>query len=443
MLENPRLQALRVLMSVDAEKSYANLSFPKNSERIMSGADRALLVQLVYGTVARQITLDYVLNLYLKKPLSSMPVPVRNILRLGAYQSLFLDRIPTRAAVDESVKLAHKFGHRGTVGLVNAVLRRVAELTEIPWPDRTTDEVEHLSIRYSHPRFLVKRYLERLGFEETEELLKLNNEPAPLSIRVNMLKTNTETVKETLAHEGIVTTKGLYVPEILYLAQAPSFEGQAFKQGHYFVQGESSALCAHFLAPQPNEVIADLCSAPGGKTTHIAELMKDRGTIYAFDVHPNRLALVRQNAKRLGLNSIKTVAQPAQDAQGTVSQVDRVLLDAPCSGFGVLRHKPDIRLNRSEERIAELALLQKELMTAAAGLVRPGGRLVYSVCTTEPEETTQIASWFLSERDDFVVAEPPAIVKQKKRDDTMGYTFMPQRDGIDGFYIASFVRAGI
>ena len=441
-MDNPRLQALRILMSVDTNKAYANLALPKDNDQGLSGVDKALLIQLVYGTLSHQITLDYVLNQHLKRPLDTMPVPVRNILRMGAFQLLFLDRVPDRAAVDESVKLAHKYGHRGTIGLVNAVLRKVASSPIIDWPSKDTDLVHYLSVRYAHPQFLVARYLQQFGSEETEQLLQANNEPPKFTIRVNTTRTDVASLSATLRELGIVVEPGIYVPEVLYLSKTPSFEGETFQQGMYIVQGEASALCAHFLDPQPGETAVDLCAAPGGKTTHIAELMRDTGIVYAFDINPKRLGLVRQNAERLRLKSIRTVAAPAQEARSTIQQADRVLLDAPCSGFGVLRHKPDIRLNRSEASIKELAELQRELVLKAADLVKIGGTLVYSVCTTEQEETTDVVEWLLSNRPDFVVAEPPRLVGVHEREDGIGFLFLPHRDGIDGFYIASFIRAG-
>lgn len=429
-------------MSVDKNKAYANLALPKDSEQGLSGVDKALLIQLVYGTLSHQITLDYVLNQHLKQPLDTMPIPVRNILRLGAFQLLFLDRVPPRAAVDESVKLAHKFGHRGTIGLVNAVLRKVAVSTDISWPDEATDLIHYLSVRYAHPLFLVERYLQQFGREETEQMLQANNELPRFTIRVNTMRTDVTSLATTFRELGIDVESGVYVPEVLYLSKAPSFAGEAFQQGLYIVQGEASALCAHFLDPQLGETVVDLCSAPGGKTTHIAELMRDTGVIYAFDINPKRLGLVRQNAERLRLTSIKMVAAPAEEARNTIAQADRVLLDAPCSGFGVIRHKPDIRLHRAETSIADLAELQRELIIIAADMVKPGGTLVYSVCTTEPEETTEIVKWLLSNRSDFVVSEPPRLVGTRQRKDGVGFLFLPHRDGIDGFYIASFIRAG-
>lgn len=440
-MDNPRLQALKVLMSVDKSKAYANLAMQKDSEQGLSGVDKALLIQLVYGTLSRQITLDYVLNQHLKQPLHTMPIPVRNILRMGVFQLLFLDRIPARSAVDESVKLAHKFGHRGTIGLVNAVLRKIATRPDVNWPNEATDLIRYLSVRYAHPEFLVGRYVQQFGREETEQILKANNNPPKFAIRVNTLRTDVQYLEATFKDLGIDVEPGVYVPEILYLSRAPSFEADAFRQGLYIVQGEASALCAHFLNPQPGETVVDLCAAPGGKTTHIAELMQDTGIVYAFDINPKRLGLVRQNADRLGITSIKTVAASAQEAHITILHADRVLLDAPCSGFGVIRHKPDIRLHRSEASIAELAGLQRELIVKAADVVKPGGTLVYSVCTTEPEETTEIVKWLLSNRTDFSVSEPSRLIGKGQRTDGIGFVFLPH-DGIDGFYIASFVRAG-
>jgi len=428
---NTRRLALRALLSVELDGAYANLAMVGDKDfASVSGADKALLTQLVYGTLTHQIALDYQLDKIMKRPLETIPIIMRAILRLGAFQVLYLDRVPDRAAVNESVTLARELGHRGTAGLVNAVLRRLAtEKGSLLWPDERENEALYLAVRYSHPLFLVKRYLKRLGRLETEELLKINNRPAPFSIRVNTLKTNVPDLRSEFVALGIATGEGQFAPDVLYPAPTPSFKSDLFLGGRYTVQGEASALCGHSLRVLPRQKAVDLCAAPGGKSTHIAALMEDRGEVLAFDRSAERLRLVDENANRLGITSIKTHAMPAQEAHKIVQSADRVLLDAPCSGFGVLRHKPDIRLNRKEADIFAMGELQRILIRSAADLVAPEGILVYSVCTTEIEETEEVVNYLLRLRDDFCLL-----------DSSPGKYYWPHRDHIDGFYIAALKR---
>ena len=431
-MANARLQALRLLLSVENDKAYANLALVASSnDEAVSGADKALLIQLVYGTLSCQLALDYQLDALLTRPLASLPVSIRNILRLGAYQIMYLNRVPDRAAVDEAVKLAHAFGHRGTAGLVNAVLRRLSlRKDNLSWPDEKIDEASYLSTRYAHPLFLVKRYLSRLGRSETEALLSANNEPPRFSIRTNTMRTSVAELKANLEHMGITSAEGRFVPEILYPTPTPSFQGDLFRRGHYQVQGEASAMCAHLLSVEPGQRVVDLCAAPGGKTTHIAALMQDKGQVVAFDHNAKRLRLVEENARRLGLSSIVAYDLPVERAHEVVSTAERVLLDAPCSGFGVLRHKPDIRQHRQEYDIFNLQALQQRLIVCAADLVAPKGILVYSVCTTEPEETEDVVNYLLAERPDF-----------RPHNSLPGQYFWPHRDGIDGFFMVALKRA--
>jgi len=428
---NTRRLALRALLSVELDGAYANLAMVGDKEfASVSGADKALLTQLVYGTLTNQLAIDYQLDKIMKRKLETIPVIIRAILRLGAFQLLYLDRVPDRAAVNESVTLANQLGHRGTAGLVNAVLRRLAtEKGSLSWPDERENEALYLAVRYSHPLFLVKRYLKRIGRVETEELLKVNNRPAPFSIRVNTLKTTVPDLRRDFVALGIATGEGQFAPEVLYPAPTPSFKGDLFLDGHYTVQGEASALCGHRLRVVPGQKVVDLCAAPGGKSTHIAALMEDRGDVLAFDQNAERLRLVDENAKRLGIKSIKTYAMPAEAAHTVVQNADRVLLDAPCSGFGVLRHKPDIRLGRKEADITAMGELQRNLIRCASDLVAPEGILVYSVCTTEIEETDEVVNYLLRLREDFALL-----------DDSPGKYYWPHRDHIDGFYIAALTR---
>ncbi|MBT9176034.1 MAG: Ribosomal RNA small subunit methyltransferase B [Firmicutes bacterium] len=442
---SPRLLALKALIAVDERGAFANLSIERVPANSLSSADKALLVQLVYGTVSMKLALDFQLNRLLQRPLETLPTAIRSILRLGAYQIMYLAKVPRHAAVDEAVKLAHRFGHVGTSRLVNAVLRRLTQTDLLTWPEQSEDLVHYLSVRYSHPPFLVTRYLRRLGAHETEALLSVNNLPPRFSIRANTTRMSVEDLAVHLEARNITVEDGRYVPEILYPVPTPSFADELFTAGLYSVQGEASAMCAHFLSPEPHERVVDLCAAPGGKATHLAELMGDQGEIFAFDRNAKRLQLIAENATRLGLKSIRPIHKAAHAALGITGEVKKVLLDAPCSGFGVLRHKPDLRWRHNDGSVRELAANQREMILSAAKLVARGGTLVYSVCTTEPEETTAVVEHLLSERPDFRVAETmPARFRQAlSSGEGPGFYTWPHRDQIDGFYIATLQHAGI
>jgi 16S rRNA (cytosine967-C5)-methyltransferase len=392
-----------------------------------------------------RLAIDFQLNRLLRKPIETLPAAIRNILRLGAYQIMYLAKIPPHAAVNEAVKLAQRFGHIGTARLVNAVLRRLAPADALIWPEKSEDYAHYLAVRYSYPPFLVTRLLRQLGSEETEELMRVNNLPPRFSIRVNTTRIGVHELSARLLERNFALEAGRYVSEILYPSPTPSFADELFTAGFYSVQGEASALCGHFLAPAPRERVADLCAAPGGKTTHLAELMGDSGEIFAFDRNAKRLQLVVENATRLGLRSIRTIHKEAEEAFAVTGEVEKVLLDAPCSGLGVLRHKPDLRYRHSDDTIRQLAAKQSEMLRSAAQLVAAGGTLVYSVCTTEPEETTEVVVSFLARHGDFAeVTNPPRHLKREpRRGDGPGYCFWPHRDRIDGFYIAALRRAGI
>lgn len=424
---DPRRLALDALLRIERDRAFANLSLRHTlHENHLSRVDQALLFRLVYGTISMRMALDCALENRLSRPVASLTDSIRNILRLGAYQIMYLDKIPARAAVDESVKLAHRYGHRGTAGLVNAVLRKIAADPVPNWPSREEDLVSHLSVRYSHPRFLVARYLSRLGEAVTEEVLNANNEVPDFCIRANRLRISAESLQARLLSDGIVANRGSLAQESLYLDRAPDFAGELFRGGYFAVQGEASSYVSLVVDPRPGETVVDLCAAPGGKSTHMAELMDNRGSVIAVDSNAKRLELVADNAARLGTSIVSRLCARVEDIGGSIGEVDRVLLDAPCSGFGVLRHKPDIKYNRVESDITVLAAIQNDMIVRAANLVRPGGRLVYSVCTTEPEETENIVGALLASRTDFSL----------DREVLLG----PHTHGTDGFYIAVLQR---
>ena len=452
-----RKLALHLLMAVEAGRAYPGLAVDRALERgQLLPADRRLVTELVHGVTRARNTLDWALAAHLQRPLDDLPSPIRNALRLGAYQILYLDRIPAAAACDESVKLARRYGHSGTAGLVNAVLRRIAQAGLPPLPDLEADPISHLSLAHHHPPWLVRRWLDRLGREAALALLAANNRPAVTSIRANQLRAGPAELQRELETQGATVRPGTLLPEALLLADHPPIRSlKAFAEGRFQVQDESSMLAARVVNPRPGWLVIDACAAPGGKTTHLAELMGDRGQVVAIDLSSARLRLVREAADRLGLRSIRTVHGDARDMARLVpGPADAVLVDAPCSGLGTLRRRSDLRWTRQAGDFAALAQLQGSLLEAAASRVKPGGVLVYSTCSTEPEENEQVVNALLERITGFRREDPVAVLPDQAR---MALTarrgqpaagsetyldLWPHVHGTDGFFLARLRREG-
>ncbi|HHX01790.1 MAG TPA: 16S rRNA (cytosine(967)-C(5))-methyltransferase RsmB [Firmicutes bacterium] len=395
--------------------------------------DRALAAEIVYGSVRMQKTIDYVLNSISSIKINALEPLVRNILRTGAYQILYLDRVPVSAAVNEAVKLAPVKNRRKVSGYINAVLRNlVRKHRSIQFPDLDSDPVGHVAVKYSHPEWLVKRWLDRYGLENTIRFCQINNTSPELHLRVNTLRISLEKLRNSLVEQGIAAEKGRFAPDVLICSRMLSPAADAsFEQGYYYIQNESSALVAHALAPRPGEIVYDLCAAPGGKATHLGQLMANQGQIIAVDQTRERIELIQENAARLGISIIKTLVGDARSLQ--LPTADRVLVDAPCSGLGVLRQRPDARWRRKEQDIDSLAKLQRQILENAATLVKPGGTLVYATCTTEPEENQDMIKWFLERYPHFSQSALPSWFPMSQ---SVGMTaILPFIHGIDGFFI--------
>ncbi len=439
--ETGREAALQALYRVEQDRAYLNLALPPLLT-VLPPPERALARELAAGTIRRLNTLDWSLELYLQRPLPKLTPWIRNLLRMGAYQLLYLERIPPHAAVDESVRLARRYGHRGVAGLVNAVLRRLAASRgALPWPDPVKEPLEHLILSTSHPRWLVERWNRRFGAAEARRLSEATNLPPPLSLRPNRLRISPGALVERLVAEGAAARLSPRLPgAVLAKAAGPIAKLASYRAGLFTVQGESSILVAPLLQPQPGEHIIDLCSAPGGKSTHLAELIGDRGRVTAVDLHPHRLGLVERGARRLGLTAVKTVAADGTRFDGSgLPPAQRILVDAPCSGLGVIRRLPELKWRREPADLQRLPRLQLALLEAAAALLRPGGRLLYSVCTTEPEESTAVADSFEAARPSFT-PEPfdfllPAGLECGPASPGRLLLY-PHRHSLDGFFIA-------
>ncbi len=440
---NARETALLILKEVEEKEAYLNLVLNRVLARqSFSPPERSLLTELVSGVIQRLQTLDWVISLYATRSLQKFTPWIRNILRMGAYQLLYLERIPESAAVDEAVKLAHRYGHQGVAGLVNAVLRKISqEKDKLPWPSRAGEPARFLSLYHAYPHWMVQRWIDNLGLEAAEAHCSAGNRRPPLTIRTNTLRLSRDELQKVLLEEGTKSRECRYAPAGLHISLTSRLaELESFQKGLFQVQGESSMLVATLLNPQPGELVLDLCSAPGGKTAHLAALMKNQGRIIAADLYPHRLKLVRAACARQGIQIVETENTDARSLplqwQGLFQ---RVLLDVPCSGLGVIRRKGDLKWRRRPEDIASLAQLQQQLLRTAFQALRPGGVLLYSACTTEPEETTEIVNEFLAEGPPARPVPlypflPPELAADEK---TKGQLFLwPAQHDLDGFFLA-------
>ena len=378
------------------------------------------------GTLTYRARLDHILAPYLAKPLSKQHAKLRNLLRLGVYQLQHLDRVPSYAVVSESVTLARQRLGVRVAKLVNAVLRGVAENRKpIAFPDPAIAPIQHLAITTSHPQWLIARWVKRYGLAETRALCKCDNAQPAITLRPNALRTSPNALREQLAAEGIDAQ--FAGPHLLAVSHAGHlFQTRAYCNGLFSVQGAGAAKVVPLLDPQPGETILDLCSAPGGKTTGMAERMENRGFILAADRYPSRLKTLEQNVQRLGITCVHPLATDAR-CLALNRLFDRVLVDAPCSALGILSHHPDLRWHRRESDIPGLARLQRALLNRAAHFVSPGGVLVYSTCTLEPEENEHLVEAFLTDHPHFRITRPHLQL-------------LPPQTGGDGVFAACMKR---
>lgn len=442
---NAREVALKILYKIDMNKSYSNLLLDKelNSNDLMH-QDKALVTQLTYGVISNKITLDYIIKSNSKLKLNKISPWVINILRLGIYQILYLTKIPQSAGVNESVKLTKKYSNQGAVGFVNGLLRNVVR-SGMPDFDKIADVKERLSIKYSYPLWMIEKWVNEFGVEFTESLLIANNKTPQTTIRVNTLKTNKEELKKRLEQDNIEYSEGT-LEDALYI-KAPNIAAlEVFKEGLFTSQDEAAMLTSIVLSPEPGEKVLDTCSAPGGKTTHIAQLMKNNGQIIACELYENRLKLVEETAKRLGVTIINTKCQDAAILENSfIEKFDRVIVDAPCSGLGVIRRKPDIKWTKQENDIQEIVKIQKSILENAALYVRKEGVLIYSTCTIGKEENDNVVDWFLSENKDFEILNineliPKDLAKIILKDKMI--KIYPNEINMDGFFICAMKKLG-
>lgn len=443
----PREMALKILYDISEKGAYSNISLNKHLESVeLRSLDKGFITELVYGTLKWRLTIDWVIEQFSSIKIRKISPWILNILRLGVYQLLYTDKIPESAACNESVNLSKKFGHAASSRYVNGVLRSVARNRDkIKYPEALEDATKFLSVKYSHPEWMVKEWVNRFGEEFTRSLLDSNNGIPDFSIRINTLKTTIEQLKESLANEGVQCEKGKFSEEALIIKNPSSVVRlEAFKNGWFQVQDESSMLVAKILDPKPEELVMDVCSAPGGKSTHMAQLMKNKGTVVSRDIHEHKIKIIKEAASRLGLDIIKAEIFDASELDaGYVDKADRVLVDAPCTGYGIIRRKPDIKWSRNISDRDEIMKLQSRILDASSRYVKPGGILVYSTCTIEPEENEGAVYEFLKRNGNFELVDFTELLPDKlnKPGAKKGFIQLyPNIDGVDGFFISKLMR---
>jgi len=404
--EDARDIALEILCQTESAKKSTNILLYKRFQRAnLSDRDKRLVHELVYGVLRWRAKLDWIIEGFSEFPLSRLPLKIKNILRLALYQLLYTDKIPARAAVHEAVDQAARYGHRGTKSLVNAILRQYLRQSEKTAPPPIQDDpVGHLSIVHSHPKWLVERWVARYGIDRAREICEANNCIPQLSLRTNTLLTSREALQQTLEAEGIEAVSGSFAPECLRIDPHINISQASFFQaGLCQVQDEASMLISHLLEPQPGERILDACAGPGGKATHLAALMKDQGEIIAVENNQYRFHQIKENCQRLKLTSVKPFLLDVRSLPSDWKGFDRILVDAPCSGFGIIRHHPEIKWVKEGADLARYQEYQLTILQKVKDWLREDGLLVYCVCSFEPEETVMVIEAFLRDNPQFII----------------------------------------
>lgn len=408
-----REAALLALNDILYNGKYSNIAVKEmlGKCRGMDKTEKAFFTNLVYGVISRHFTLEYVISQYSAIKLKKLARYVKIILELGFYQIIYLDKVPESAAVNECVKLSKRYCKKGSDRFINGVLRAFLK-------NRCVIPDDDLAVKYSFSQEMTEMFLEQFGYEFSDQLMQALNTPPDIMLRPNTLKTDADKLSGLLRADGIentVTDYGMVISDGFDVAS-----NRLYKEGYFTPQDRGAYTASVVLAPKEGETIIDMCSAPGGKATHIAELMKDNGNILAFDIHEHKVSLINNSAKRLGFNSINAQVGDSSVYNSELNGIaDRVLCDVPCSGWGIIRRKPDIKLSHTD--LCELYDIQKKILDNGAKYVKIGGCIVYSTCTVNKKENEEIISEFLS--------------KNKNFEKTYEKTFYPNIDGCDGFYV--------
>ena len=434
--------ALKTLYKIDKEEAYSNIALDdmiKENKRNLEDRDIGFISEIVYGVISWKLTIDEIIKKYSNIRLKKISPWILNILRMGIYQIVFLDKVPKSAAVNESVNLAKRYGHKASSNFVNAILRKI-DKKDYQTFFEIENPIERISKTTSMPIWIVKELLKENDIEKVEEICKASNLKPKVEIRINRLKTNIQQLENLLKERNIAFQEGKF-EDFLILEKTKNIEKlDLFEQGYFTIQDEGAGLIAKILNPKPNEIILDACSSPGGKTSYMAELMNDKGEIIAWDLHPHRVKLVEETAKRLGIHIIKTECQDATIYREEYKEkFDKILLDVPCLGIGVLKRKPDIKWKRKPEDIEEIAKIQENILKTCSKYLKPKGQLVYATCSIFSEENDKIIDKFLEKNTDFTYSKID-IPNLEKNVEKMNKIQLYQNEETDGFFMCKLQK---
>ena len=434
--------ALQTLTDILTDGAYSNHALSEQIEKNeLTVQDKNFMTELVYGTLQHEQLLNFYVTPFFNGKVKAW---VRILIQMTLYQMLFLDSVPEHAAISEAVKIAKKRGGQFNGKLVNAILR---ELTRTPLPslDTIKDEAERLAVETSHPLWLIKLWSKQFGWEKTIQMARANNERVNVTIRVNGVRGTREELKQKLESEGITCEYGNLSQDALVILKGNVIKTKDFEQGWFYVQDESSMLVARALKPKHHSKVLDTCSAPGGKTTHVAELMRQTGTVYAHDVYEHKIKLIEDNVKRLGLTNVVATLQDATtlNERYESDSFDAVLVDAPCSGLGILRRHPEVKITKQPSDLDEIMMIQKKILNTVAPLVKVGGTLVYSTCTVNRKENDKMVEQFLAQHPEYeldptLVNRLPEVLHEQTKNGMV--QLFPGDYQTDGFFIACLKR---
>ena len=444
-MDKVRETALKALYKIDEKEAYSNIALDetiKENRNKLDERDVGFISEIVYGVTTWKLTIDEIIKKYSKIRLKKISPWILNILRMGIYQIVFLDKVPKSASVNESVNLAKRYGHKSSSNFVNAILRKVdkkdyEEFFEIK------DDIERISKTTSMPTWIIEELLKDNDIKKVEEICRCSNVRPKVTIRVNNLKTNKDELAKILKERKIEFKEGV-LDDFFVLKNIKNIENlDLFKEGFFTIQDEGAGLIALIVEPKANEIILDACSSPGGKTTYMAELMENRGKILAWDLHEHRVKLVEENAKRLGVDIIEAKCEDATVfKQEYTEKFDKILLDVPCLGLGVLKRKPDIKWKRKREDVVEITKIQEKILETCSKYLKPSGQIIYSTCSIIKDENEGIIEKFLEENENFdyekikLIKSNKNIEKYEKSSKIQLY----QNEESDGFFMCKLQK---
>lgn len=444
---NQREIAFKILYDVLAKKGYLNIVLNKylNNNEI-ADVDRSFIKEIVFGTIERKYTLDRIIDYCSTKGIKKIDDKVLIILEMGLFQLMYTDKVPDYAAINESVNLAKKYVGKYASKFVNAVLRSYLRNTkQIKFSQPDENLTEYLSFKYSFPEWIVKRLLNNYDRDATESILESLNGKPEISIRINTLKIDGKNFEKKLNDRGLNYKKGLYNNDAYYIGLKNITNDEMYKEGLIQVQDEGAMIISKVLSPKPDDMLMDVCSAPGGKTTHLSQLMNNKGKIVAFDIYEHKIDLIKRNCRRLGIDNVDAFVFDSTKVNSEyIDKADKVLVDVPCSGIGIIRKKPDIKLkNYTKKDFEELNNIQYRILSSSSKYVKRGGYILYSTCTIGREENINIVDKFLNENKEFKISDIRPFLPEKLTsyvDDRGCIQLLPNINNTDGFFICKMQR---